>query len=1282
MGAPSDVTRARTRRPGHRRVVFLVIALTLLGLGAVVSSLQPPRSNPLQPPGLVEWFLSPHERNSFARLPLFRGRVRRLFVLRDGKDAWIAAGGGDLFHSADRGVTWRDVRISTAPGTNIVDVKFTSAERGWALDAGGSLFETANGGKTWSQRALPPGRYYALDVSGGTIAVTGADRVVARSAAQPQWRVVTPTSEAGLAPAAVGPDGRIWVAVRQRERAALLVDDGGARRTIALSGVREGSRAYDIVFTSPTTMRVLADDAVVETSDAGRTWQRVAVVPEDSDQCAFSRAAGAMFGLTDDRLIVPVEGPWSRGTHVEAIEVFSDGTAVAIAHEGQITVSRGEASRPATLPYAAVQSIHAADDGVHLWSAGAAGTILSSRDGGRSWNPQRSGVASTLRSIAFAADRRTGWAVGEYGAVVRTSDGGKTWTSAGVPQLSSALIEHVTVSADGTRVVMKGNADVVASTNDGGARWRATVEERFPGVSIDDYWVLTRPAEGRTSVTHHRRGGSTSSTVSVEIDAIVADGSGLNAWATAGFGLPVARTRDGGTTWELIRPAQLGGGDPAQTTAVRFIDEHHGFAEDILPGRTFETRDGGVTWRPMPGARVASEPLTAHRDGQRVWTASADLGTPVRSVDGGRTWLRPVYGRSPAPWFWACCVASAFFMVAAWRPERAADPARSIEDVPWNDRPVETPEEDRLEFQPLANGIARFLGNPKTEPPLTIAVTGAWGSGKSSLMNMVMQGVRRYGHIPVWFNAWHYQSEEHLLPAVMESIRRAVPPFWSWNGIRLRVRLLGVRGMRNWLPALAIIATLVTTTAFFARDPKLFRELLAGLQNLGTPASDDLLRSAGLLVSSIVSLVVVLRALNAFGVSGSRLGAILSGTVRLSDVGGDTGFRHTFARAFRELTDALGPQRRLVLFVDDLDRCRPDHVLAVLETMNFLVTSGDCFIIAGMDRQRVERCVAMKFEEESKAIGSDLDGDGVPETVTAVQYARHYLEKLVNIEAPVPRGDSAQSRGLVELPDDEEAVRATPFGEWVIGKLETVLPLLAVLGVLVLAARFGYYQLHERTRAAVPRQLAFVDTPGVEVIGVSNRAAPAVQAPAQRQQQAMLIDPRVPATKSSWPAVLLAVFAVAGTMRLSVEQSRPERDSKVFRRALVEWHPLLHHAGATPRSIKRCVNRVRYYAMRQRRNPLPPTLVERLTSLLTRRKKDGERDTQLAIPEEVLVPLSFIQHVSPAWLREDGFWQSPRGFLASKGVSAAGIETLEAKGLLTVYREQFEAISAGIDVRG
>ena len=78
----------------------------------------------------------------------------------------------------------------------------------------------------------------------------------------------------------------------------------------------------------------------------------------------------------------------------------------------------------------------AAVNGTHAWAVGAAGLILATSNGGRTWQQQRSGTTAWLGSVAFS-DARHGWVVGETddgngnfvsSTILATTNGGIGWT--------------------------------------------------------------------------------------------------------------------------------------------------------------------------------------------------------------------------------------------------------------------------------------------------------------------------------------------------------------------------------------------------------------------------------------------------------------------------------------------------------------------------------------------------------------------------------------------------------------------------------------------------------------------------------------------------------------------------------------------------------------------------------------------------------------------------------------------------------------------------------------
>ena len=65
--------------------------------------------------------------------------------------------------------------------------------------------------------------------------------------------------------------------------------------------------------------------------------------------------------------------------------------------------------------------------GAHAWIAGTPGTrILTTADAGRSWSLVPTGQPLPIHGLAFV-DERNGWAVGELGTILATRDGGRTW---------------------------------------------------------------------------------------------------------------------------------------------------------------------------------------------------------------------------------------------------------------------------------------------------------------------------------------------------------------------------------------------------------------------------------------------------------------------------------------------------------------------------------------------------------------------------------------------------------------------------------------------------------------------------------------------------------------------------------------------------------------------------------------------------------------------------------------------------------------------------------------
>jgi hypothetical protein len=609
-------------------------------------------------------------------------------------------------------------------------------------------------------------------------------------------------------------------------------------------------------------------------------------------------------------------------------------------------------------------------------------------------------------------------------------------------------------------------------------------------------------------------------------------------------------------------------------------------------------------------------------------TAWPDEGRPdvFVSVDSGSSWRKLDYSATTAPWVWflfpafvlvAFRAGSAFTDFRSYPPPNPGIAVQLTSDAPisWHDRDV-------LRMQPIARALSLFVRNTDTLPPLTIAVNGPWGSGKSSMMNLVAEDLSERGAQPVRFNAWHHQSEENLLAALLENIReQAIPPAWSASGIWFRVRMLWLRFDQNLLPTLLFIAVgivfavLVFTSPFGEFLRKLVGDFIVALGTTVNGEDRDLwsnivgfFGNLGLPAGLVAAVWLFLRLSRGLNLNPSELMSTLRRNARPADFTAQLGFRYRFAQEFAVAARALrsGTNPGLVIFVDDLDRCSPANAVEVLEALNFLVTAGPCFIFLGIDEPRVEDILAAQLAQKKP---TDIDDDDR-------ERARQYLKKLIQLKVTVPPLDAKAGLDLLLAgePDKQSVSTAeagkpqsngtTPKEEGIrrVSKRwpgfrrllragpDLILPTLLLMIVLGIAGTWPLSDAEEPRAAAVttptPDQPS---TPTTTIATTVDQPASgsdiAASAPAAFQLPVTTPeDLRTPGlgwlVAPSVVALLLAILLLI--RRMTIVREDEVRDSDLFAQALPIWHQVLFEVDRTPRGIKRIQNSLRLAAMRLR----------------------------------------------------------------------------------------------------
>lgn len=96
-----------------------------------------------------------------------------------------------------------------------------------------------------------------------------------------------------------------------------------------------------------------------------------------------------------------------------------------------------------------------------------------------------------------------------------------------------------------------------------------------------------------------------------------------------------------------------------------------------------------------------------------------------------------------------------------------------------------------------------------------------------------------------------------------------------------------------------------------------------------------------------------------------------------------------FQEKFAELIEESKIDR-LVIFIDELDRCRENTILETLEAMKLFMFTGKVAFIIGADERHISYAVKSKFK--------DVEG-------IQIDIGKEYLEKLVQYPIHIPRMD-------------------------------------------------------------------------------------------------------------------------------------------------------------------------------------------------------------------------------------------------------------------------------------
>lgn len=342
-----------------------------------------------------------------------------------------------------------------------------------------------------------------------------------------------------------------------------------------------------------------------------------------------------------------------------------------------------------------------------------------------------------------------------------------------------------------------------------------------------------------------------------------------------------------------------------------------------------------------------------------------------------------------------------------------------------SDQPVS---EDAFGFDAIVRVLADVITSESTQTPITIAIDGEWGTGKTSILRMIEAQARMLRFPCLWLNAWSLDSTQSLIVAAASEIQRELGRSQQDSRKDLVARLLKLINQ-------AAAASVSMVMPLAARD---LADTLQDLSQVGVERQKDILELASVATTrkTFEELVTVV-----------------------------------LKRSSRENT-------RLIVFIDDIDRALPDQIATILKNLKLILEIPNCVFVIGMDMQLVARSIEEYYRRQSSqpsylSLGQ-IDSSTVHITQTGGAligegFGDNYLEKLVQMRIVVPTltraAVGAYLRSIGIAPEVQEILRWAPDGDILNPRrLKRYINWLSFSLEMIMSARF----LHHPLSKAIP----------------------------------------------------------------------------------------------------------------------------------------------------------------------------------------------------------------------
>ena len=297
---------------------------------------------------------------------------------------------------------------------------------------------------------------------------------------------------------------------------------------------------------------------------------------------------------------------------------------------------------------------------------------------------------------------------------------------------------------------------------------------------------------------------------------------------------------------------------------------------------------------------------------------------------------------------------------------------------------------DQLKFNDYLPAMRGMIESGVT--PINIGIFGPWGSGKTSLMQMLMAQISDDQiYKKVWFTAWKYDRQESLWRAL---ILRVIDALYPKDKDGNRISASEDKEIKKGLQCLERMERSLYQDVIWETKGDWTLNLNKTAKGLASLPAWLLFHLAGMGDLS-----------KELGIK-PEFAEMVERNVKqhtINQLNSMEAFEATFKEAVNLI---LGKEGKLIVFIDDLDRCLPEKTIQILEAVKlFLNVEGTVFVL-GMDHEIIQKGIELHYRNLFQKFGIEedypIDGNS-------------YLQKIIQVPFNIPYMSSKSCSDYVKV---------------------------------------------------------------------------------------------------------------------------------------------------------------------------------------------------------------------------------------------------------------------------